>query len=116
MKEKTIYALGFFDGVHLGHQTILYACKRIAEQTGATTGAITFEDHPQSLFVKDCPGLINTTADRCSLLRQYGMDTSFPAYMVMEKITIADNTDNNFFIYSKFIEIPFGTFDQDLQN
>ncbi|MBR4017696.1 MAG: bifunctional riboflavin kinase/FAD synthetase [Oscillospiraceae bacterium] len=75
MKEKTIYALGFFDGVHLGHQTILYACKRIAEQTGATTGAITFEDHPQSLFVKDCPGLINTTADRCSLLRQYGMDT-----------------------------------------
>lgn len=75
MNEKTIYALGFFDGVHLGHQTILYACKRLAEQTGAATGAITFENHPQSLFVKDCPKLINTTADRCSLLRQYGMDT-----------------------------------------
>lgn len=47
----------------------------MAEQTGVATGAITFEYHPQSLFVKDCPGLINTTADRCSLLRQYGMDT-----------------------------------------
>ena len=75
MEQKTIYALGFFDGVHLGHQTILYACRRLAEQTGAATGAITFENHPQSLFVKDCPKLINTTADRCSLLRQYGMDT-----------------------------------------
>lgn len=75
MNKQTIFALGFFDGVHLGHQTILYACKRLAEQTGAATGAITFENHPQSLFVKDCPKLINTTADRCSLLRQYGMDT-----------------------------------------
>ena len=75
MKDKTIFALGFFDGVHLGHQTILYTCKRLAAQAGVSTGAITFESHPQSLFVKDCPGLINTTADRCSLLRQYGMDT-----------------------------------------
>lgn len=75
MNKQTIYALGFFDGVHLGHQTILHACKGLAEQTGAATGAITFESHPQSLFVKDCPGLINTTADRCNLLRQYGTDT-----------------------------------------
>ena len=75
MNQKTIFALGFFDGVHLGHQTILYTCKRLAEQAGASTAAITFEKHPQSLFKTDCPSLINTTADRCSLLRKYGMDT-----------------------------------------
>ena len=75
MDQKTIFALGFFDGVHLGHQTILYACKKMAEQAGVGTAAITFEKHPQSLFTTDCPSLLNTTADRCALLRQYGIDT-----------------------------------------
>lgn len=74
MKQKTIYALGFFDGVHLGHQTLLYACRRIAERSGAGTAAITFERHPQALFQKNIPKLVNTTADRCSLLQKYGMD------------------------------------------
>ena len=37
MNEKTqntkiIYALGFFDGVHLGHQALLAACCQLAQQ------------------------------------------------------------------------------------
>ena len=30
--EKTIFALGFFDGVHLGHQSLLSECVRLAEE------------------------------------------------------------------------------------
>lgn len=74
MEKKKIFALGFFDGVHLGHQTLLYACRQMAEQAGVGTAAITFEKHPRALFQTEVPGLINTTADRCSLLQKYGMD------------------------------------------
>ena len=35
MKEKTIYALGFFDGVHFGHQVLLKACRELAEEAGS---------------------------------------------------------------------------------
>ena len=73
--NKKIFALGFFDGVHLGHQTLLYACQRMAGQAGVGTAAITFENHPQALFTKNIPPLINSTADRCRLLQKYGMDT-----------------------------------------
>ena len=73
--RKKIFALGFFDGVHLGHQTLLHACRRIAERSGAETAAITFEAHPQSLFGNNVPNLVNTTADRCGLLQKYGIDT-----------------------------------------
>lgn len=73
--KRNIFALGFFDGVHQGHQALLYACRRMAEQTGNSTAAITFEKHPQALFTKELPGLINSTPDRCRLLRKYGMDT-----------------------------------------
>ncbi len=72
--EKRIYALGFFDGVHLGHQALLKACRSLAAELGAGTAAITFDRHPLSLFVRDIPPLINTTADRCRLLRWFGME------------------------------------------
>ena len=73
-KEKHIYALGFFDGVHLGHQALLNACRDLAQQLGCGTAAITFDAHPKSLFSEDLPGLISTTHDREFLLRFYGIE------------------------------------------
>ena len=73
MDEKTIYALGFFDVVHLGHQALLTACRALAEQTGCKAGVLTFDLHPQALVAGQPPLLINTLEDRHRLLRQYGM-------------------------------------------
>ncbi len=70
---KKIYALGFFDGVHLGHQALLAACCKLARELSCETAAITFDRHPQSLFTRQTPKLISTVADRERLLRQYGI-------------------------------------------
>ena len=70
---KRIFALGFFDGVHLGHQALLKECVSLAQQLGAETAAITFEAHPKALFSGAAP-LISTIRDRKRLLRRYGMD------------------------------------------
>lgn len=75
MQEKTIYALGFFDGVHLGHQALLAACRDLADSRGANAGVVTFAEHPDMLVLGNRPALINTQADRKMLLRQYHMDT-----------------------------------------
>ena len=72
--EKRVFALGFFDGVHLGHQALLQACRAMAGQIGCTTAAITFERHPRSLFSDQAPALISTVFDRHRLLERYGMD------------------------------------------
>ena len=71
---KKIFALGFFDGVHLGHQALLAACCRMAREKQAVACAITFEKHPQSLFTNDPPKLINSTSDRCCLLQDHGIE------------------------------------------
>ena len=60
MKEKTIYALGFFDGVHLGHQALLSACRQLADSAGAQAGVVTFSSHPDALVLGQSPKLINT--------------------------------------------------------
>jgi riboflavin kinase/FMN adenylyltransferase len=70
---KRIYALGFFDGVHRGHQALLLACCRLAAKKNCETAAITFENHPQSLFLDNPPPLINTVSDRKRLLRHFGI-------------------------------------------
>ena len=67
-----IYALGFFDGVHLGHQALLDAVKNLA--LPGMRGVVTFLDHPDTLVLGQTPGLINTPEDRELLLKHYGMD------------------------------------------
>lgn len=72
--KKYIYALGFFDGVHLGHQALLAQCRTLATELDCHTAAITFDRHPQSQFVLDPPKLLNTVEDRVELLHRFGME------------------------------------------
>ncbi len=74
-KEKYIFALGFFDGVHLGHQALLSQCCRLAGEMGAGAAAITFDQHPLSAFTTEYPPLLSTLSDRVQLLRRFGIDT-----------------------------------------
>ena len=71
--QKRIFALGFFDGVHLGHQVLLRECVRLAEKTGSEAAAVTFDRHPRSLFSNTPPVLISTLPDRLRLLSAYGI-------------------------------------------
>ena len=75
MKERTVYALGFFDGVHCGHAALLTACRELATEYGCNAGVLTFATHPDALVLGKAPGLINTDVDRERLLRTHGMDT-----------------------------------------
>ena len=75
MKEKTIYALGFFDGVHLGHGALLRACRELADQYGCKAGVLTFSNHPDELVLGKAPALINTLEDRDRLIKnRFSMD------------------------------------------
>lgn len=76
MKERTVFALGFFDGVHLGHQALLSACKDLARKQSCKTGVVTFTTHPLAVVAGNAPKLINQPADRKKLLYgQFYMDT-----------------------------------------
>ena len=76
MREKTIYALGFFDGVHLGHGALLRACRELADRHGCRAGAVTFGTHPDTLVLGKTPVLINSLHDRERLMKEkFHMDS-----------------------------------------
>ena len=72
-KEKVI-ALGFFDGVHLGHAALLQRTVEEAAARGVTPAVFTFDRVPKEVITGiPCP-LINSPEDRRDLLRRlYGL-------------------------------------------
>lgn len=68
--NKTICALGFFDGVHLGHQALLRQCRALAEKAGCSASVVTFASHPDTLVLGNTPKLINSPKDRQWLLEE----------------------------------------------
>ena len=50
MTEHYSLAIGFFDGLHKGHQTVINEAKRKAEELGIRSAVMTFDPHPSHLF------------------------------------------------------------------
>ena len=69
-KENRVIALGFFDGVHLGHGALLEETVKTARQIGAAPSVISFDAPPVKAVE-----LINSPHDRADIIRrQYGID------------------------------------------
>lgn len=50
--EEVVMVLGFFDGVHKGHQKVIETGKKIAEEKGLKLAVMTFNHTHQSFFKK----------------------------------------------------------------
>jgi riboflavin kinase / FMN adenylyltransferase len=69
-----IIALGNFDGVHIGHQTILRAAIDRAQATGGSALAVTFDPLPAKVLNPNrAPRLIMTAEDKHELLSRFGL-------------------------------------------
>lgn len=73
--EKRVIALGFFDGVHLGHGALLRRAAEEARRRGVKASVFTFNRPPKEVVTGiPCP-LINSAEDRIQLARRlYDID------------------------------------------
>ena len=71
---KRVVALGFFDGVHLGHGALMTMTRQRGEALRATPSVVSFDAHPDVLVKGENVPLINSAADREELIgRLYGI-------------------------------------------
>ena len=76
--RKTVLALGFFDGIHVGHAELVNMAKQRAEQIGAEPAVMTFDVHPDTLTKGVPVPLINSADDRAYILRyHFGVDNVY---------------------------------------
>ena len=74
-ESKRAIALGFFDGVHLGHAALLRRTKERAAEEGLLPSVLSFDVHPDNLVRGGEVPLINSAIGREELIRRlFGID------------------------------------------
>ncbi len=88
-RPRRVIALGFFDGVHLGHGALLRRVTEMAGRLDATAAAFTFDRHPAGAITGQNVPLLSSVEDRIWLMRRwYGIQevivASFDAMQRMD--------------------------------
>ena len=68
---KRVIALGFFDGVHIGHGALLRTVAEKAKELGAVAAAFTFDRQPAAAITGTEVPLLSSVEDRIWLMRHY---------------------------------------------
>lgn len=71
----TVVTVGFFDGVHVGHQTVLRRAVAEAARLGVRSVAVTFDRHPREILTPGRePRLLTTVERKADLIAATGID------------------------------------------
>lgn len=76
-EEPVVLVLGFFDGVHKGHQKVIEEGRRRADQKGMKLALMTFNQHPSIVFQKvpvDEMKYLTNLEQKSHLMAQFGVD------------------------------------------
>lgn len=75
-----VLALGFFDGVHRGHQQVVKTARQAARATGAKLAVMTFDQHPSVIFAHKDPAKVRyltTVTQKATLMQEMGVDLMY---------------------------------------
>jgi len=72
---ETVLTIGKFDGLHVGHQTLIRTVREEANTLGIHAALLTFDPHPLAvLHPEAAPPLITPLPEKTHLLALYGLD------------------------------------------
>ncbi|MFV0306942.1 MAG: bifunctional riboflavin kinase/FAD synthetase [Desertimonas sp.] len=75
--QRCVVTIGAYDGVHLGHQTVIALVREEAAAIGARSVVLTFDRHPATVVrPESAPALLTDAAQRLELLAATGVDAT----------------------------------------
>lgn len=95
--EHTVLVLGYFDGLHKGHQALFAEARKIAAAKDLKIAVLTFPESPKLAFVRYQPSLmlhLTSPEERLQQLENLGVDY---LYLVDFTSQFARNTAEQFF-------------------
>lgn len=83
---KMAMALGYFDGVHLGHQSVIKEAKAKADENGWKSAVMTFDPHPSVVLGKSEQRVTYLTPleDKIEIIKELGIDFLFIVHFTTE--------------------------------
>lgn len=76
INEEAVCAIGFFDGIHKGHQYVLQTAKDTAERLNKKLAVMTFTPHPLEILTKSQTNItyLTTLEQKKDILTEFGVD------------------------------------------
>ena len=75
--ERAVITIGMYDGLHLGHRTVISQVRARAAELGARSVVVTFDRHPMSIVrPESAPRLLTTLDQKLELLAGTGVDAA----------------------------------------
>ena len=85
MTEPCVATIGFFDGVHRGHQFLISHLVETARQDGMPAVVITFDEHPRKVLQSDYqPEMLSTLDSKLLLLSKTEVDDAVVLHFTRE--------------------------------
>lgn len=96
--DDVVLAMGFFDGVHRGHQAVIKKAKQIADQRNLKLAIMTFDCLPKMFFHQIDPKTVRYVTPLDQRLKQFekqGIEIAYVAHFdqVMAKLSPQDFVD-----------------------
>ena len=86
--------IGKFDGLHLGHRSVLRQLRELADERGLTATVVTFDRNPLQLLAPDkCPDALVSNAQKRELLEAAAVDATLMLHFDRE---LADESPEYF--------------------
>ncbi|MDE0960670.1 MAG: riboflavin biosynthesis protein RibF [Planctomycetota bacterium] len=73
--RRPVCTIGFFDGFHRGHASLMDDLLRWSEEVSGTSTVITFSTHPKQVVLGSAPAVLTPLERRLELLDSTGVDT-----------------------------------------
>ena len=75
IREKgTAVALGYFDGIHIGHKTVLEKALTVAKENDLVPVVLVFDVHPRKLISGNIPPMLTSEERKRELLTEMGFE------------------------------------------
>lgn len=110
---ETVAAIGFFDGIHQGHQKLIHTALTLAEEKQMESAVITFHPHPSAVLKRDVKHVhyITPLEEKKKIIQQMNVDRMYVITFNRQLASLSPQAFIDHFIAGMKIKHIIGGFD-----
>ncbi|MEK3953983.1 MULTISPECIES: FAD synthetase family protein [unclassified Psychrobacillus] len=109
--EQSVMALGFFDGLHKGHQTVIQIAKQHACKKQLPLAVMSFFPHPKTVITNSNVDYLMPIEEKTHQLKKLGVDLLYIVHFTKEFASLAPQTFVEQYLMKLGVKVAVAGFD-----
>lgn len=109
--EQSVMALGFFDGLHKGHQTVIQIAKRHASIKQLPLAVMSFFPHPKTVITNSYVDYLMPIEEKTHQLKRLGVDLFYIVHFTKEFASLAPQKFVEQYLMKLGVQVAVAGFD-----